>query len=119
MTYVAAWSKAFALTLAVELGIGTPLLRRFVRSEPAARQLGAIAVANLASHPAVWFVIPTLTGGTLMLVVAESWAVLCEVFVYRVIFKQLRWVDALAVSLLANAASLGVGLVIRHTLGWV
>jgi hypothetical protein len=120
VSYLSAWARAFLLTLLVELASATPLLGRFAKSESVARRLAAVSVANVASHPAVWFVIPVITGGGMpMLIVAESWAVLCEVFVYRVIFKQLRLLDALALSLLANAASLGIGLLIRHTLGWV
>jgi hypothetical protein len=66
------WFHAFLLTLGVELCIAPWLLPR---SEPRWRRLSAVIVANVASHPAVWFVFPRLGLGYVRFVtLAEIWA---------------------------------------------
>jgi hypothetical protein len=44
---------------------------------------------------------------------AELWAFGSEVLLYRLVFRELPWRRAIAVSALANALSLGLGLVLR------
>lgn len=103
------WLRAFLLTLAVEAPIVALLLRRWEPSRP--RLLAFIVFANLASHPAVWFVFTQLllidTPGYVL--VAEGWAVGCEAVFYWVALRGLpaRW--AIATALFANAASFLVG----------
>ena len=78
------------------------------------RRLGALAFANIASHPAVWFVFPELgLSYSVMVILAETWAVGSELVFYRLVFEQLSWRRAVLISLLANALSLGLGLVVR------
>ncbi len=73
-----------------------------------------MVAANVLSHPAVWFVFPELgLSYTPMLVAAESWAVGSEVLLYRLVFPALSWRRAVAVSALANAVSVGVGVLLR------
>lgn len=111
MVFVAAWARAFLLTCVVELLVALPLLG--TKASPG-RRLAAVLFAQLASHPAVWFVFPELRlGRTGYLVSAELWAVLIEMALYRVVFTELSWSRALGVAALANGASFGVGLLLK------
>jgi hypothetical protein len=79
---VSGWFAAFVLTLAIEAPIVWLLLRR---AEPDPLRIGLlIAFANLATHPAVWFIVPQLLLiGTLAYTVgAEIWAVAAEAVFY-------------------------------------
>ena len=118
LTYVAAWAKAFALTVAIELPIATWLL---ARAEPdLRRRLGLVFFANLASHPAVWFVFPALFPSyPAMIVAAESWALLSEAVFFALAFPAAPWRRALGASAVANAASFSAGLILRALTGWV
>ncbi|HTN89570.1 MAG TPA: hypothetical protein VL242_38095 [Sorangium sp.] len=115
---VAAWSRAFAVTLLVELAVAAPLLGP---AEPSrCRRAALVAIANVASHPAVWFIFPALAlGATTRLALSELWAVLLEVGVYRLALRDLPALRAVAASALANGASLGLGLLLRSATGWV
>ena len=116
--YVTAWSRAFALTLAIELAVAAPLLGL---AEPSWRRRAAlVALANVASHPAVWFVFPALAvGQAWRLALSEAWAVMLEIGVYRLVVRELPMSRAVAASALANGASLGLGLALRAATGWV
>jgi hypothetical protein len=110
--WIADWLRMFALTLAVELAVATPLLRR---AEPRLwRRMAGISIANLASHPVVWFVMPgaALAYAT-RIVLSETWAFGAEVLVYLVIWPALGWRRAVLVSLSANVASVAVGQILR------
>jgi hypothetical protein len=118
VTYVEWWARAFAFTVGVELAVAVPLLRETERSR--LRRVGAVLFANLASHPAVWFVLPALgMPHFATLALAEAWAVGLEVLVYRLVFPDLPFSRALAVSALANGASFGTGELLRELTGWV
>ncbi len=112
MSYVGLWFRAFLLTWLSETCVATPLLRA---AEPSVkRRLGAVCLVNVASHPAVWFVFPSLGLEYLwMFLVAEVWAVSSEVLAYRLILPSLGWVRALGISLLANGVSVAAGLAAR------
>jgi hypothetical protein len=111
VNYVAEWARVFALTLAVEMVVAVPLLGREQRL---ARRSAAVLFAQLATHPLVWFVLPELRLGRLpFLVLAESWAVVAELTLYRLVFPALSWSRALAVSALANGASAALGTFLR------
>jgi hypothetical protein len=109
---VVAWLRAFALTTLIELGVAFPLLGR---KEQPIRRVGAIVLGQLATHPLVWFVWPELgLGRGLYLVVAESWAVLVELLVYWLVFSSIKLQRAAAISLVANAVSFGIGLLLHR-----
>ncbi|MCC6551948.1 MAG: hypothetical protein IT372_02855 [Polyangiaceae bacterium] len=103
-----AWLSAFLFTQVVEVPIyrglaGTGWLPAF----------GASAL----THPIVWFVIPSLWRDNYwgMVALAETFAVVAEAIYLGVGFgvkHPLRW------SLLANAASAGLGLASRAAFGW-
>jgi hypothetical protein len=112
LTYVALWARAFAVTLAVEAPIAVWLLRDVDPSR--LRRLGAALAGNLATHPAVWFILPALgLPHAPMTAIEETWAVVIEMAVYALVFPSLRWSRALGVSALANGASFAVGLLLR------
>lgn len=116
--YVLAWLRAFALTVAIEVPIAAFLVRREEPRLP--RRLVLLFFANLASHPAVWFVFPALgLDYELTVLIAEAWAFGSEALFYRFAFTDVDWRRAVGVSALANGASFGTGLVLRALTGWV
>lgn len=97
------WFAAFVATVLIELAVAVPLLGR---GESLARRAGAAFVGQLVTHPLVWFVWPALGLPRLpFLLLGETWALLAELGVYRLVFPSLPWARALAVSALANGAS--------------
>lgn len=106
---VSEWFPAFLLTLAVELPVGWLLLRRHERGT--LRLLAIVIFANLATHPAVWFVFTQLflVGTPAYLVAAEGWALVAETLLYLVAIRGLPLRLALGTSLVANVASFVVG----------
>jgi hypothetical protein len=106
-----AWLIAFVLTVASELVIAVPLLAAG-GSRP--RRVAAVCLAQLATHPAVWFIWPLLAlPRPLFLLLAEGFAVCVEALIYRFSFERLSWSRCLAASALANAVSVLVGLWLR------
>ncbi len=112
------WLSAFALTQAVETPIYAAALA--FRSDPARRLTTCVAygfLASLLTHPVVWWVIPeliTLDRYALFFAVAEGFAVVCEALLMRA----LRLRHALLWALVANGASVLVGMALRHLIGW-
>jgi hypothetical protein len=118
MPLITLWFKAFLLTVLVETPLAAALLRPAEPRLP--RRVALVLFANLASHPAVWFIFPALGLPYLpMLVLAEAWAVLSEALFYRLVFEKTDAVEALGISALANGASFGIGLLVRAATGWV
>jgi hypothetical protein len=95
------WLAAFVMTCAVELAVVRVLVRD--------ARVGVVLAAQLATHPLVWIGMAVLPGAQLgRLAVVELGAAAVEAAIYR------RWLrlpmgEAIAVSALANAASLLVG----------
>ena len=117
--YLWAWLRAFGFTQAVEF----PIYRRLV---PASR-VEAFAASTI-THPAVWFVFPLLeyrAGWTYlsMVIAAELFAWWGEALWFwwrlRLLPSAVRpsLVRCLLVALLANGASLGLGLLARALFG--
>ena len=103
------WFRAFVLTLLVEVPIVALLLRPYEPSRT--RLVLLILFANLASHPAVWFLFTQwfLVGTPEYVIAAEGWAVGIEALFYWAVFRGLAPGRALLVSLAANAASFLLG----------
>ena len=120
--YLRAWLGAFAFTQAVEVPIWAYALaahRRLDRDDTPWPFWLCVAVAFGASaitHPVVWFVFPRWAPGgyVAMVLQAEAFAVLVEAG-YTGLLGLRR---PLAWSLVANAASAGLGLLSRATFGW-
>jgi hypothetical protein len=109
-----AWAKAFAFTELVEM----PIYRSLVPSG-----WGAAFAASALTHPFVWFVFPWLgrelgLEWTVTALASELFAFAVEAAFFRRVCK-VSWRRAALVSLLANAASLALGLTVRATLGIV
>lgn len=112
MPLVEAWLRAFAATLILEIPVVVWLTRDIGMS--VGRRIGIGVLANLATHPAVWFIIPQFglgDGGTLA--VGESWAVVIETGAYFLTFN-VSVLRALGISALANGCSYAIGLVLYH-----
>jgi hypothetical protein len=106
--YELQWMRFFAFTVIVEALVAFPMLGATDKSS--ARRIGAILVANLTTHPLVFFFFArVMHDRTAMTIVAESWALLAETGVYALIFSSMKGSRALTVSALANAASFIVG----------
>jgi len=106
--WITDWLRAFAVTLLVEIPIATPLLAIVERS--VARRIAIVVVANLATHPLVWFLFPGLAfGRPTRFALSEAWAVLAEIAIYKLVWPSLRGRRAALVSLAANGASVAAG----------
>lgn len=100
---------AFALTLVVELVVAVPLLADGPE-QTLRRRIATVTVAQLATHPAVWFFWPLFAWSRpIYLLIAESFALVTELLVYRLVFPRLAWSRVLAASALANGASVVLG----------
>jgi len=105
------WFPAFVLTVLVELAVVLVGLRGTGTAVGLPR-LGLLSVfANLATHPAVWFVFTQLflVGTAAYVVAAETWAVLAEALFYWAVLPGVSPRRALAVAVAANAASFVIG----------
>ena len=113
--WIADWLRAFAITLVVEIPIATPLLAAVERS--VGRRIAIVVVANLATHPLVWFLFPGLAfGEPVRFALSEAWAVLAEIVVYKLVWSSLRLRRAALISLAANAASVAAGFALARFL---
>lgn len=111
--WIVDWLRAFALTLLFEIPVATPLLARVERT--IARRISIVVVANLATHPLVWFLFPGLAlGRATRLALSEVWAIAAELAIYWLVWPALRLRRAALVSLLANGASLAAGLALAR-----
>lgn len=108
---VEAWFASFLFTQAVEMPI-------YMRALPVARWRGGFIAfgASAITHPLVWFVFPMLLHGSWISVTAVSeLATWCAEGVYLCLW--LGPLRAFAVSGIANALSLGLGLFSRELFG--
>lgn len=115
MSLLRAWLVAFGLTLAIETPIASAFYRRV---EPdTARRLGLIFFANLATHPAVWFLFPRLPlAYKWQVVLAELWAFGLEIVFYSIAFPGDKR-RAASAAIIANAASLAFGYLWLYVFG--
>lgn len=121
MPLILHWLRAFAWTLLIEQAVAGAMLRQAVPGW--GRRCSMIAVANLASHPAVWLIFPELGSGlglsnATRLVVSEIWAFGLEGWIYWLFLGPSRTRLALSTTTVANAVSLALGYALRHW-GWV
>ena len=111
------WFTAFLLTLAVELPIAVVVLRPSRLGVP--RLAGIVLLANLATHPVVWFVLPQLldVGSPAYVAAAEAWAVSVEAIAYWLVVPGIGVRRAASAAVVANAASWLVGRAVGADLG--
>jgi hypothetical protein len=113
--WVLNWLRAFGVTLLVEIPIAAPMLARAQVEPRLPRRCAVIVLANLATHPLVWFAFPGLAiGAGARVGFSEAWAVLAELAVYRLVWPSLSLRRAAFVSLAANAASFAAGLLLAR-----
>jgi alpha-D-ribose 1-methylphosphonate 5-triphosphate synthase subunit PhnL len=111
--WISDWLRAFAVTLLVEIPVATPLLAGVERK--IARRIAIVVVANLATHPLVWFLFPGLAFGRgTRLALSEAWAFAAELAIYMIVWPSLRLRRAALVSLLANGASVAAGVALAR-----
>lgn len=104
-----AWLQAFAATAIIEIPIVVALTRG---TEPSAPRRAALAFfAQLVTHPLVWFVFPAIVGlrGGTATMLSELWAWGVEAAFYALTLRGISPTRAVAVSALANGASVLVG----------
>jgi hypothetical protein len=113
---VSEWFPAFVLTVVVELPIVLLVLRRPGVSR--LRLAVLVVFANLATHPAVWFVFTQLylVGTVEYVVVAESWAVGAEALFYAVALPAITPRQAIVAAVAANVGSFLVGRLLNQAL---
>jgi hypothetical protein len=106
------WLIAFSITIVSELAIAVPVL---AKGGSRSRRVAAVCLAQLCTHPSVWFVWPLLgLPRPLFLLVAEGFALLVETSIYRFSFERLAWSRCFAASALANGSSVLIGLLLPH-----
>ena len=108
------WLPAFLLTLCVEIPVALLALsagRTAIPRTEIPRAAVIVVLANLATHPVVWFVLTQvlLVGTPAYTAVAEAWAVVVEALFYAVAITGIRSRRAIAVAVVANGASFVVG----------
>jgi hypothetical protein len=109
MNYVEYWALAFLVTTVVEV----PIVALCMSERPRWRTMSSAVFANLASHPIVWFVIPSLgLSDASRRVISESWAIVIEFALYWTVSPMTTARRAAGTSLVANGASLAVGLLL-------
>jgi hypothetical protein len=70
--------------------------------------------ANLATHPAVWFIFPRLgLADAVAVPIEEAWAFGLEAAFYALAFRGVTWGRGVTVSLAANATSFAFGIVLH------
>lgn len=98
---------AFVATVVLELAVAVPVL---APGGAWPRRVAVVIVAQLATHPSVWFFWTLFDWPRpVYLVVAECFALVVETLIYRLFYQQLSWSRALAASALANGASVLIG----------
>lgn len=124
-----AWLSAFCFTQAVEVPIYVAAIRRARDRDDAPRlpawvdtvpaRIAAAFGASLVTHPVVWFVIPKLPLGSYarMVIVAEAFAIVAEGLYFAALgLADLR--RTMGWALVANLASVTLGLASRAAIGW-
>jgi hypothetical protein len=102
--YVGSWAFAFAVTLLIEL----PIVLRVLRPSglPTSTLFAICLIANLTTHPVVWFVFPFLGLGTVgAFLLSEVWAFGLEIWVYDAAVRSVSKRRSIAASVAANLAS--------------
>jgi hypothetical protein len=119
--YATAWVTAFAITITVEASIAVPLLAPSGMGR--LRRAAIVVLANLATHPLVWFAFPQLDlFGNARLALSELFAVAVEAAAYVLFWPANAYSRAegrtvvlrsLGTSAIANGASFAAGLILR------
>ncbi|MCO4745835.1 MAG: hypothetical protein KC912_13660 [Proteobacteria bacterium] len=105
------WLPAFLITTAVEVPLVTWLLHRQLGMAPAAV---VALLAQLITHPTLWFVVPQFQPYLLWVAVAETGVIAVEAALFGVALKRSldpHWLRRAALtSVLANLVTTTIGL---------
>ena len=106
-----AWLRSLGFTLAVEV----PVFVLFARGQvPAGRAALAGAAGTLLTHPVLWFLWPRFFHDyTSFIVTGEILVAVIEGFTFFALARSLRLSRAISASFIANAASYGLGALLR------
>ena len=119
MPVIAIWFAAFVLTICIE----APVIWFIVGQAEwrAMRKIGTIVLANMATHPVVWFIFPLLpVSRFLTLAFSEIFAFVVEAWLYAMLFDGISLRRAALASGLANTLSFSVGYLTFPTIaGWL
>jgi hypothetical protein len=119
LTILPLWFQAFAFTLAVEVPVFVAVARLPVGTPPKDRApLWRLALAGAAgtcaTHPSLWFLWPRVVGDyTAYIVSGELLVTAIESATFFALARPITWPRAVAASVTANAASFGLGLLLR------
>ena len=106
---------ALFFTVAVETAVlflcARVLFRMKAKEAPDALLLFCGVALSLATLPYVWFVFPMFSSGTVYIALAELFAFAAETIGYKFILRT-DWKRAAALSLICNAASFLLGLLV-------
>ena len=109
------WPTAFALTVGLEIPVVLAVLYRFGW----ARVLAVGLLAQLMTHPVLWFWVPRFEPYLAWVAVAETGVILCEAAWFGFWLRRWEvarpWMWALAASFAANLVSTMYGLVVYGT----
>jgi hypothetical protein len=106
------WPLAFGVTLAVEMGA---LYLLFRKTDSVGRLAAVVFLGNILTHPVVWFVLPrVMVSHGAYILIAESFALVVEVFVILSLIRPEPWYMSIAGSAFANGSSYGVGLILIY-----
>jgi hypothetical protein len=114
-----AYEEQFLIALVLSLLIEVPILLAMVRFAFKLRTIGTVrlsiagVLASCLTLPYLWFIAPVIFGGVYAIIVGEIVVFLVEAGVYALVL-QVSIRRALLVSLIANLASLAVGLVLLY-----
>ncbi|MBN2528020.1 MAG: hypothetical protein JXR76_16640 [Deltaproteobacteria bacterium] len=105
------WFIAFLLTLTLEAPVYIWLGRQYASVIKAA---AAGALGSCVTHPLLWFVWRPFFDDYLLYVISgEIIVFLVEAVILRIIIREMPFSKALSISLLANATSYGIGLLLK------
>ncbi len=109
-----AWLSAFAFTQLIEVPIYTYALQELKISN--VKRIAVAFGASAITHPFVWFAFPALIPESyvVMIIVCETFAVLVEAVYMRAFGLRLYF----SWSLVANALSFGLAILLRKLIGW-
>ena len=110
------WLVALALTLVIELPVYAFLCRKDTTIQ---KSLAAGALGTLITHPLLWFLwqptMKALFHNTAAVTPAgEFLVVIIEAAVLKIVVRTLHFRTALSISLIANATSYGIGLILFY-----
>ena len=110
------WLVALALTLVIELPVYAFLCRKDTTIQ---RSLTAGTLGTLITHPLLWFIWqPTMKAlfhnAAVITPAGEFLVVIIEAAVLKIVIRSLHLKTALSISLIANATSYGIGLILFY-----